>query len=239
MTDNSRQQKKAAEEEFYRNFEKYMLSQFRRPGEVIETEMQLAARFGVTRYKIRKAIEKLNQIGILKRVKKKGSVVRTLDEDEFVKQIRFQFEAAGYNEAEFIDARVWLESALILILSERLLPSTLSTLEQIIDNMEALSDRPSLADQYVKQFHLELFNASGNRIIKVYGSVLEAWFDATTQYVNQFPQSYFLNIAQDLRKFMDALKRGEKLQAIEIMRKLIREKSQEIEHIHRHGGYQQ
>ena len=182
MTDNSRQRKKAADEEFYSNFEKYMLSQFRRPGEVIETEMQLAARFGVTRYKIRKAIEKLNQIGILKRVKKKGSVVRTLDEDEFVKQIRFQFEAAGYNEAEFIDARVWLESALILILSERLLPSTLSNLEQIIDNMEALSDKPSLADQYVKQFHLELFNASGNRIIKVYGSVLEAWFDATQKY---------------------------------------------------------
>ena len=235
MTDNSRQRKKAADEEFYSNFEKYMLSQFRRPGEVIETEMQLAARFGVTRYKIRKAIEKLNQIGILKRVKKKGSVVRTLDEDEFVKQIRFQFEAAGYNEAEFIDARVWLESALILILSERLLPSTLSNLEQIIDNMEALSDKPSLADQYVKQFHLELFNASGNRIIKVYGSVLEAWFDATTQYVNQFPQSYFLDIAQDLRKFMDALKRGEKLQAIEFLRKLICEKSREIEQIHRHG----
>lgn len=236
MKKSSRTQKQIDDEEFYRDFEKYMLSQFKRPGEIIETEMQLATRFGVTRYKIRKAIEKLNQIGILKRVKKKGSVVRTLDEDEFVKQIRFQFEAAGYNAAEFIDARVWLESALILILSERLLPVTLSNLEQMIDNMEALADKPLLADQWLKRFHLELFNASGNRIIKVYGSVLEAWFDATTQYVDQFPKSYFLNIAQNLREFMHALKKNEKLQAIEIMQKMIREKSQEIEQIHRSRG---
>lgn len=221
------------QEQFFAEFKAYMLSQLKRPGDKIETEMELAERFGVTRYRVRQALERLNQNGVLKRVKKGGSTVRALDEEEFVRQIRLQFEIAGYNEEEFINARVWLETALVLSLTEEIKPEVLANLEKIISRIEDNAAQAPVADHWLKTFHIELFNVSGNRIIKVYGTVLGAWFDATTKYVAHFPESYFLDIAGRLRQFMQAVKAGEKLQAIDIMQQMVLEKSREIEKLHR------
>ena len=47
-----------------------------RNGERIDTETELAKRFGVTRYRIRKELDVLTQMGILVRTPKRGTSVR-------------------------------------------------------------------------------------------------------------------------------------------------------------------
>ena len=69
------QARREADEKFYGEFERYMMDCFQKPGFKLESEQQLAVRFGVTRYKVRKAIERLNQAGVLTRKKHGGSGV--------------------------------------------------------------------------------------------------------------------------------------------------------------------
>ena len=71
------QARRAADAAFREAFDAYMFECFAKPGFKLESEAQLAERFGVTRYKVRKAIEALNQAGVLERVKHGGSTVRS------------------------------------------------------------------------------------------------------------------------------------------------------------------
>ena len=70
------QARRAADAAFREAFDADMFECFAKPGFKLESEAQLAERFGVTRYKVRKAIEALNQAGVLERVKHGGSAVR-------------------------------------------------------------------------------------------------------------------------------------------------------------------
>lgn len=72
------QARRAADAAFREAFDAYMFECFAKPGFKLESEAQLAERFGVTRYKVRKAIEALNQAGVLERVKHGGSTVRSV-----------------------------------------------------------------------------------------------------------------------------------------------------------------
>ena len=72
------QARREADAAFREAFDAYMFECFAKPGFKLESESQLAERFGVTRYKVRKAIEALNQAGVLERVKHGGSTVKTV-----------------------------------------------------------------------------------------------------------------------------------------------------------------
>ena len=76
------QARRAADAAFREAFDAYMFECFAKPGFKLESEAQLAERFGVTRYKVRKAIEALNQAGVLERVKHGGSTVRSVTPEE-------------------------------------------------------------------------------------------------------------------------------------------------------------
>lgn len=51
--------------------QKYVEKKALEPGAKLESETMLAERFGVTRYKIRKALNRLRQIGVLDSVKRR------------------------------------------------------------------------------------------------------------------------------------------------------------------------
>ncbi|VFS48112.1 GntR family transcriptional regulator [Budvicia aquatica] len=73
-------------------------------GKRIETETELAARFNVTRYQIRKVLASLTQMGILDRSPKKGSVIRQMNPDTLSDQMQIQFGVAGFDINEFLEA---------------------------------------------------------------------------------------------------------------------------------------
>lgn len=97
----------------FEKIKQHLLTQSNKTGKKIETETALAEHFGVSRYKIRQALTALSQMGYLDRAPKKGSVVRRPDADALSDQMKFQFAVAGFNAAEFVEARVLIETAIL------------------------------------------------------------------------------------------------------------------------------
>ena len=99
------QARRAADAAFREAFDAYMFECFAKPGFKLESEAQLAERFGVTRYKVRKAIEALNQAGVLERVKHGGSTVRSVTPEELA-DLTIQFYRRNYIEGLFLSSGI-------------------------------------------------------------------------------------------------------------------------------------
>ena len=68
----------------------------------IDTETELAEHFGVTRYRIRKELDLLSQMGLLRRQPKNGIEVLTVTRESLTDQIRSRLAIANYPLDEFV-----------------------------------------------------------------------------------------------------------------------------------------
>ncbi|MBK5072677.1 FadR family transcriptional regulator [Budviciaceae bacterium CWB-B4] len=188
-------------------------------GERIETETELAARFNVTRYQIRKVLTSLTQMGILDRSPKKGSVIRQINTDTLSDQMQIQFGAAGFDINEFLEARVLIECAILPLAIKRMTPALMGKLENTLNQMEEFAHIPSKADQFDRDFHLLILQACGNRVLQVFSDVLITYFDKTSALLNSFGAEYFVDIARQEKAILSAIKNEE----VELAVKLLRE----------------
>ena len=119
------QARRAADAAFREAFDAYMFECFAKPGFKLESEAQLAERFGVTRYKVRKAIEALNQAGVLERVKHGGSTVRSVTPEELADRADRLLSVAGLPAEEFEDAVSDLVCGLVPVIMDKVDPEKL------------------------------------------------------------------------------------------------------------------
>lgn len=75
------------EEALFRDIHHHILRQAK-AGERIDTETELAHRFNVTRYKVRKALSVLSQMGVVDRAPKRGMTVNALGPKIFLHKFR-------------------------------------------------------------------------------------------------------------------------------------------------------
>ena len=92
------------EEALFRDIHHHILRQAK-AGERIDTETELATRFNVTRYKVRKALSVLSQMGVVDRAPKRGMTVNALGPKNLSAQIQVQMDIANFDIREFIEAR--------------------------------------------------------------------------------------------------------------------------------------
>ena len=123
------QARRAADAAFREAFDAYMFECFAKPGFKLESEAQLAERFGVTRYKVRKAIEALNQAGVLERVKHGGSTVRSVTPEELADRADRLLSVAGLPAEEFEDAVSDLVCGLVPVIMDKVDPEKLAGLD--------------------------------------------------------------------------------------------------------------
>lgn len=168
--------RREADEEFRKVFEGYLFECFRQPGFKLESESELAKRFGVTRYRIRKAIERLNQAGILQRVKHGGSTVIQVLPEELSKKIDLQFQVAGFTDEQYREAVEGLLGGLAPVLLEKLRSADIAALEVKVGEMaEEMS--PEYARFAVLAFMKTLVEKTGNPILVIYFEVLKTRFE--------------------------------------------------------------
>lgn len=98
-------------------------------GERIDTETELATRFNVTRYKVRKALSVLSQMGVVDRAPKRGMTVNALGPKNLSAQIQVQMDIANFDIREFIEARQLIEVNIIPLAIRRMTPALLGRLE--------------------------------------------------------------------------------------------------------------
>lgn len=217
------------EEALFREIHHHILRQAK-AGERIDTETELAARFNVTRYKIRKALSVLSQMGVVDRAPKRGMTVNTLGPKHLSAQIQVQMDIANFDIREFIEARQLIEVDIIPLAIRRMTPALLGRLEDAIDRIESNATNTTEADRWDREFHLLLLEACGNRVLQVFSAALVTYFEKTTENLPVDDPEFFYDIARQERALLDAIKAGDDVLARKLLSEHLAEQVDLLQH---------
>lgn len=210
------------EETLFRDIHKHILRQAKSGGR-IDTEAEIAERFNVTRYKVRKALSVLSQMGIVDRAPKRGMTVNALGPKNLSSQIQVQMDIANFDIREFIEARLLIEVNIIPLCVRRMTPALLGRLDNAICRIEANAGNTQEADRWDREFHLILLESCGNRVLQVFSAALITYFEKTTSHLPQNDPSFFMMIAQQERELLRAIQRGDEDGAKALLSKHLKE----------------
>ena len=212
-----------------RQVKRYILEQGMKEGDVLEPETVLAKRFNVSRYKVQRSLNTLQDMGFVTRSPRRGTVIKRFDPDALSGQIRLQFDLARFDVVEFTEARAILEGVAVLLVARRITPKQLAYLEECIVHMESSAHDPIIAGEYDLKFHLGLFKATGNKVIEAFSGVLTTLFKRAeyNSYFTEFMnQNYIVNtIAVQHRAILKAITEGDARQAETALHEHLRLKS--------------
>ena len=135
-------------------------------------------------------------LGVIERTKNKGSFVKQLAYGKLEDVVSFCFQLTGFSFEELKEARLHLEMAMIPLIIRRATPASLARLKDNIDLMRKNKDHVERADQLDKEFHLLLFEISGNRALKIFANILTPLF-------RKRHRERFLNPAAALKSVTD------------------------------------
>lgn len=195
----------------------YFISLGLKPGDKVEAEVELCERFGVTRHQMRKVLNVMVHAGVLERLKKRGTIVRSFDVNSLTDHIKFQFEAAQFDINEFKEARVVVERAILPLAVKRMTPTMLGKIEQCVQNMLDHIDEPEIADQFDRDFHLLLFQACGNQVLEAFSGVLASLFSSADYRRKYWNEGHVRRIADEHQRIVDAIKSADVERAVQAL----------------------
>lgn len=205
------------EEKLFREIHQHILAQAKL-GRRIDTETELAEHFNVTRYKVRKALSVLSQMGIVDRAPKRGMTITNLGPKNLSAQIKVQMDIANFDIREFIEARLLIEVDIIPLAIRRMTPALLGRLEDAINRIEINAHNSIEADKWDREFHLLLLEACGNRVLQVFSAVLVTYFEKTAHRLPENNPHFFLDTAQTERQLLQHIKNGDAEKAKDLLR---------------------
>ncbi len=176
--------------------EEYLLEKQNPSGTKLENEMMLAERFNVSRNSLREVMMHFQFLGVIERTKNKGSFIKQLAYGKLEEVVSFCFQLSGFGFEELKEARLHLEMTIIPLIIRRATPENLAQLRGNIELMRKNKDNAALADQLDKEFHLLLFEISGNRALKIFANILTPLF-------RKHHRERFLNPAAALKSVAD------------------------------------
>jgi len=187
-------------------------------GEIkLEGELALAARFGVSRGSIREVLTHFQFLGVIERTRHKGSFLRRLAHPKLEAVVSFCFQVSGLGFEELKEARLLLEWSIVPLLARRLTPAGHARLAQNIRAMRLQKGAPEAADALDREFHLALFEISGNRALRLFANILHRLFrrEHRQRYLNA---AAVLKSAEGHEKLLAALRAQDEPLAREILR---------------------
>lgn len=157
-------------------FEEYLTQSGFAIDDVIPSELELAEKFGTSRGAIREVIQHYAQLGLLKRVKKRGTVLQALNDEKLNHSFSFCLKMGGFYFEELKETRLLLESAIAPYILQRISPATLNKLEQNLAQQEKALQNPELFEKLDQQFHKLLFECCQNRVLSLLANILSMLF---------------------------------------------------------------
>ena len=157
-------------------FQDYLLSFGLSVGDSIPKEVELAEIFGVSRADIREVIQHFAQLGLLKRVKKRGTVIQELNEDALNRSFIFCLQMGGFYFEEMKEVRMIMETAIAPLIVSRITPKNLEKLEQNLQDQFAALDDSARFEELDSQFHTLLFSCCQNRVLSLFTNILPILF---------------------------------------------------------------
>ena len=138
-------------------FQNYLLDSGLSTGDPIPKEIELAEMFEVSRSEIREVIQHFAQLGLLKRVKKRGTVIQELNEDALNRSFSFCLQMGGFYFEEMKEVRIIMETAIAPLIVSRITPENLEKLDRNLQEQFAALDDSVRFEELDSQFHILLF----------------------------------------------------------------------------------
>lgn len=205
----------------FKRISEYIFRNDPQPGDAVATEDELIEALSITRYRARQALDILVQMGVLERHKRKGTLVKRLATHDMTLNILEQFKMASFDEIEFNEARLMIETAVLPFVMMRLTPARQAEMRQVIAGIRAHADSPQKADAYLRDFHLLLINGCGNRVMEVFANVVRTYFSLTQHLVENLPASFYLERARLCEELLAALAQSDLAQAARLTKEII------------------
>lgn len=115
------------------------------------TEVELAARFGVSRTPVREALGRLESQGVVTRDGRRGLVVARLDYDQL---------------GELYDLREVVEGLSARLAARRASPAEIAVLREMVEEDRAQAEDPAALAASNRRFHRQLHRSSHNRYLE-------------------------------------------------------------------------
>lgn len=203
-------------QKLFEQFEDYLINSGFTTGDVIPGEVELAEKFRTSRGTIREVIQHYAQLGLLKRVKKKGTVLQSLDDENLQHSFSFCLKMGGFYFEELKETRILLEGAIAPFALQRITPATLEKLERNLEQQEKALQNPERFEQLDQQFHELLFDCCQNRVMSLFANILSMLF--LKRYRQRFLSPKWTVIGYQCHsRILQALKTGD----LEQLRNLI------------------
>ena len=122
------------EESLFRDIHNHLIHQAQEGGKM-DTEMKLAERFNVSRYRVRRVLDILTRMGIIHRAQKRGLTVLDPEPEKLSKNIGSQLTVSGFNAMEDLEARMLIEHAVLELAVKRLTPMTAGRLTEKVGQL--------------------------------------------------------------------------------------------------------
>src|SRR3954466_11354464 len=140
-----------------------------KPGDVLGTENEIAARYGVSRIVARDALRTLEALGIAEIRMGKGGGARVARGNPrlFAEALPGQLDLTGVTPAEIMDAQRAIECLAAELAAENATDADVARLRQIVADAEAVIDDTEPYTRLSAEFHLAVAEASHNRVLVV------------------------------------------------------------------------
>lgn len=154
-----------------------------KPGDMIPTEKDLAARFGVGRSTIREAVKSLVVIGVLEARAGEGSFVREPTSRLLSGAFRWGLLLSERNLDDFVDVRIFVESECAWRAAQAPSDSAVAELFAIHEEMVARQNDHAQFIEWDNRFHVCIADMAHNTIFTNIASTIQqivrAWYPVT------------------------------------------------------------
>ena len=197
------------EESLFRDIHSHLMLQARE-GQKMDTEMKLAERFNVSRYRVRRVLDILSRMGVIHRAQKRGLTLVSPEPGDLSKSIGSQIQAVGFNAMEFSEARDLIESAVLSLTVKRMNPMQLGRLAETFDQLERVSLSPVAALTIHQTFHSLFLEGCGNRVLQVFAAaLLSDCSQKLSEAGDELPEGFVSDLISLDRDLLAALRAGD------------------------------
>jgi GntR family transcriptional repressor for pyruvate dehydrogenase complex len=140
-----------------------------RPGDVLPSERELAARFGVSRPLVREALRSVEELGLVETRPGRGTFVRSEVAPSMHRGVGVTILRRGVTAAQLSEARITLECEAASLAATRATPDDIERLETALRRLETSESIEHVKNDLV--FHLGIAAAAHNPVIE---TMLEA-----------------------------------------------------------------
>ena len=154
-------------------------------GETLASQDNLAKEMGVSRASLREALNHLRLMGLIETKHGSGSVVRRKTPVAFINSLSSLLIMDQASAAELLDARLYLESAVVAVAAKNASEEDLKGMKQLVKGMERdfkVGDMESFTSRDV-QFHMLIAQSTKNRVLV---KVVEIIRDILRQFIKKF-----------------------------------------------------